>query len=852
VSVENTSFVAGMPPPRSFLPALPPYWIPRDRLAQRLKAIRSPLTVVTGPRGSGKTALLSEWAEHSAAGTVAWMSLDDADNDAASFRRHLLGAFRSADRSLVEPVIKAIEQRHSKSRERKRVSDLDDASSIVVLVMDDFHVVTNPDVIELVEYLVDHLPVGIRVLLAGRTTPEFCQRSEHRGQVQVIDERDLRFTLDEAVAMFADIRSVGHVELEALTEQTLGWATGLRLAMMIAGGSDDARAIARFAGDIDGVAEYFSHEVMAPESHETRQFLAETSILDVMTPSVCEAVTGRADAGHVLDELFKRHLFISQLDEGQLGYRYHPLFLDFLKGRLQREVPAVVQAAHLRAATWFVAHGDPSAAVQHFAGAFSEQWAEQSPIRLQMLAAAYLYDLRISEATGCLCFLDGVISGNPRWDLMNVRNELLWSLRDGLLCDPDGVLFHYGRAAELLASSRQQAPLSSATEPQPPWLNDVDASLLSELRPLAAAANLWRGDLEAAVSLLQSDIGTQHASSDLSFTSASANLAQQQGWLEDSSRLAHAALDTPHRQSWAGSIFELNSRMTLASVFFERDDLTSAAEHLEQARRMCAHATQGRWRTRVECDVVRVMMAQGQPLEAMRHLSDTRGAESGEVLPDHIRRQLDHVEIRCRLQLGDVEGALRILKYCDPELRTPEMVSRIDLALGRPDRAVERLTGTGAGPVRGTIERLLLLARSYVQLGDERRVSRILCQAIEAGRPDWFIRVFLDDLPDLMSPLNTVSTQFHDAYFTELLSHATALKSDRLPSSAGSFMEFLTGREREVLGYLPSHLTQSEIARIMYVSPNTIKTHTKAIYRKLGASSRSNAVNLARSNGLIP
>ena len=641
MSVENTSFVVDLPPPRSVLPALPPYWIPRDRLAQRvMAAIQFRLTVVTGPRGSGKTALLSEWAD-SAAETVAWMSLDDADNDAASFRRHLLGAFRSADRSLVEPVIKAIEQRHSKSREQKRVSDPDDNSSIVVLIMDDFHVVTNPDVIELVEYLVDHLPARIRVLLAGRTTPEFCQVPENRGRVQVVDERDLRFTLDEAVAMFADVRSIGHVELEALTEQTLGWATGLRLAMMIAGGSDDARAtIAHFTGDIDGVAEYFNHEVMASESHEIRQFLAETSILDVMTPSLCEAVTGRAEAGHILDELLRRHLFVSQLDEGQLRYRYHPLFLDFLRGRLQREVPAVVQAAHLRAATWFVAHGDPSAAVQHFVGAFSEQWAEQSPIRLQMLAAAYLYERRISEATGCLCFLDGLISGNPRWDLMNVRNELLWSLRDGLFCDPDGVLFHYGRAAELLASSRQQASLSSATEPQPPWLNDVDASLLSELRPLAAAANLWRGDLEAAVSLLQIDIGTQHASSDLSFTSVSANLAHQQGRLEDSSRLAHAALEMPHRQSWAGSIFELNSRITLASVLFERDDLTSAADQLEHARRMCVHATQGRWRTRVECDVVRVMMAQGRPLEAIRHLSDTRGAESGEVLPDHLRRTI--------------------------------------------------------------------------------------------------------------------------------------------------------------------------------------------------------------------
>jgi len=282
--------------------------------------------------------------------------------------------------------------------------------------------------------------------------------------------------------------------------------------------------------------------------------------------------------------------------------------------------------------------------------------------------------------------------------------------------------------------------------------------------------------------------------------------------------------------------------------------LTSAADQLERARRMCGHATQGRWRARVECDVARLMIAEGRPLDALHHLCDIRDAESDEVLPDHLRQRLDHVEIRCRLQLGDVEGALRILKYCDPELRTPEMVSRVDLSSGRPDRAADRLgeAAGGSGPVRCAIERLLLLARAFVQLGDERRVSRTLCQAIEMGRPGWFLRVFLDDLPELMGPLATLSGQFEDTYFSELLSRASALMPDPPPSRSAGLMEFLTGREREVLGYLPSHLTQSEIARIMYVSPNTIKTHTKAIYRKLGASSRSNAVNLARSNGLIP
>ena len=185
----------------------------------------------------------------------------------------------------------------------------------------------------------------------------------------MVDERDLRFTLDEAVAMFADIRSIGLVELEALTEQTLGWATGLRLAMMITGGSDDPRAtIAHFTGDIDGVAEYLNHEVMASESHEIRQFLAETSILDVMTPSLCEAVTGRAEAAHVLDELLGRHLFVSQVDEGQLQYRSRPLLFWTFKGRLQGSAPPLFKqpTSELRPGLW--RHGDPATAVQHSLG----------------------------------------------------------------------------------------------------------------------------------------------------------------------------------------------------------------------------------------------------------------------------------------------------------------------------------------------------------------------------------------------------------------------------------------------------------------------------------------------------
>jgi LuxR family maltose regulon positive regulatory protein len=251
------------------------------------------------------------------------------------------------------------------------------------------------------------------------------------------------------------------------------------------------------------------------------------------------------------------------------------------------------------------------------------------------------------------------------------------------------------------------------------------------------------------------------------------------------------------------------------------------------------------------CDDARILIARGGAAPALDQLRRLREAGYVDPLPAFLRERLDRVEIRCRLALGDLDGAAHLLESLSPTTRDVETVARLDLAAGRPDRAAERLIAARPKPrLRIDIERLLLLSRACLQLGDESRCDVAQQRAVDQGRPDRFVRVFVDEGAELAGPLTRISAGSSDPYVTELLAH-----TDRRPPRSGGapapVLEPFTERERELLGYLPSHLSQHEIAGVMYISLNTVKTHTKAVYRKLGATSRSEAVDAARAHGLL-
>ena len=369
---------------------------------------------------------------------------------------------------------------------------------------------------------------------------------------------------------------------------------------------------------------------------------------------------------------------------------------------------------------------------------------------------------------------------------------------------------------------------------------------------LAAAAHLWLDDPDAAQAALLDRTRGADSKEDPDDLIVQAGLAFGKGRLDDAAGLAKRGLDQCRRPDRAGGISTLDGLLVLAGVHYERNELDAATERLEQVRRLCRASSLGHWRAAAGCDQAQSMVARGQLTDALEHLLHLRHHEIDEPLPPHLGGRLDHVELRCRLALGDLDGAVRLLQSSTQGAWTIEARARLELAAGRPDRAARRLTSDhGARPrPRAEVERLLLLTRAHLQLGDQQRAEVDLRRAIELGRPSRFIRVFVDEGLEVGGILRAGAGRSPDLYLAELLSHITGARL-RPPAGSAEVLEPLTDREREVLGYLPSHLAQHEIATAMYISLNTVKTHTKAVYRKLGASSRSQAVDLARAHGLI-
>jgi DNA-binding CsgD family transcriptional regulator len=253
------------------------------------------------------------------------------------------------------------------------------------------------------------------------------------------------------------------------------------------------------------------------------------------------------------------------------------------------------------------------------------------------------------------------------------------------------------------------------------------------------------------------------------------------------------------------------------------------------------------------CAEIQVMMDQGRHVDATDSLRRLRHPDPDGFLPEMLRRKVDRLEISCRLALKDFAFASLICNSSPATRRAANVVARLDLSAGRPDLALARLTAGGHEDqgLRASIERLVLLARAQLQLGNRRQAEHTLRRAIEQARAERYVRVFVDDGLSLLPLLHAIAGPYPDAYLTELVDHVERAWASSEGPHFAPMLEPLTERERELLGCLPTHLSLREIAATKCLSHNTIKTHVGTLYRKLGVGSRSQAVQTARLHGLL-
>jgi LuxR family maltose regulon positive regulatory protein len=346
-------------------------WVPRPRLVHRVRVgTQRELVLVCGPAGFGKSSLLADWVRGEQR-PVAWLSLDMGDNDPVRFWRHILAALDGVRPGVVDRVRALVTGGASSSFVTLTVlvNELAAMPDDVALVVDDYHLIDSAEVHRSLEFLLDHLPTSLHLVLASRSDPPLpLARLRARGQLTELRADELRFTPDETAQLLRG--TVGHdlpdPVVAALGERTEGWAAGLQLAALsLQGRIDVARFVEEFSGSHRFVLDYLTQEVLENLPAELRTFLLETSVLDRLSGPLCDAVVGRTDSQELLEAVERANLFLIPLDAERRWWRYHQFFADLLRANLRRLHPARVPELHRAAASWYEQRELPGDAIRH-------------------------------------------------------------------------------------------------------------------------------------------------------------------------------------------------------------------------------------------------------------------------------------------------------------------------------------------------------------------------------------------------------------------------------------------------------------------------------------------------------
>jgi LuxR family maltose regulon positive regulatory protein len=354
------------------------------------------LTLISAPAGFGKTTLLAEWLGTPPAGepSIAWLSLDEADNEAGLFWTYVLTALERAASGVATNALSLLRTPQPPPTETilaTLLNELGTAPNHIVLVLDDYHVIGAPDIQDGMAFLLEHLPAHTHLVIATRADPALpLSRLRAGGELVEIRAVDLRFTPDEAAAYLNEVMglALGASDVAALEARTEGWIAALQLAALSMQGREDvAGFIASFAGDDRYIVDYLVEEVLQRQPEGVRNFLLQTSILERLSGPLCDAITGQHGGRGTLEALDRGNLFLVPLDDRREWYRYHHLFADVLRARLLDEQPGHVPELHRRASDWYEQNSARSEAIHHaMAGQNFERAADLIELAIPAMA----------------------------------------------------------------------------------------------------------------------------------------------------------------------------------------------------------------------------------------------------------------------------------------------------------------------------------------------------------------------------------------------------------------------------------------------------------------------------------
>ncbi len=908
-----------VPPPR-------PNRVSRPRLIKGLNQsleLGHKLTLISAPAGFGKTTLVSEWLTGNER-PVAWLSLDEGDDDPTLFLAYFIAALQTLGKSgaeriaadLGEEILTAIQSSQPPPIESVLIALLNEITAIsenFILVLDDYHLVDSQPVDKALTFLVERLPPQMHLVLATREDPQLpLARMRARGQLTELRVADLRFVPHEAAEFLNQAMglNLSAEDIASLERRTEGWIAGLQLAALALQGTFSKRGEAETAGFIQAftgshrfVLDYLVAEVLQQQPEQVRSFLLQTSILERLTGSLCDAVTGQEDGKEMLARLERDNLFVVQLDETRQWYRYHHLFADFLRARAMEDQPHQIRALHGRASQWYEQNDLPADAIYH---ALAAEAIERAANLLELAWPAMEGDLQSISWLGWVKQLPDellrarpVLSVDYVWAILGSGSDELEEAEDKLRIAEEwldmraeaGDGFDDSQSGMIVVDENQlrSLPASAAVARAYIALSLGDqASAVTEaqrtLDLLPEGNDRWRGiaavmlgfaywgngNLEAAQRIFADFMQTMQQSGDdsgaIAGTSLLADITIAQGHLNEALRIYQQSLQLVTAQGGAAPRGTSELYAGMGELCCEQGDLEAAAGYLRKSETLGEQAMILGNEYRLYPTLARTKAALGDPEGALALLDEAERLFYRTPIP--AMRPIPAMKVRLWIKQGRLAEALvwvreRNLSVDDDVSYLKEFehitLARLFIALHRTqpetgnihqvmDLLERLLKAAEAGKRLGSaIEIRILMALANEAQGDISAALASIERAMMLAEPEGFARIFVDEGPPMTALLREAARQGGAASYARQL--LAALKKS--PSPVQPLVEPLSERELDVLKLLNTELSGPEIAGELMVSLNTVRTHTKNIYNKLGVNNRRSAVRRAEELNLL-
>ena len=900
------------------VPGSRPSFVPRPRLAERLdEGLEPGLVLVCAPAGYGKTVLLASWARCRER-PVAWLSLDAGDNDPARFWRHTLGALDRVRPGIGERVGPLLGPPAPPSFEPLVTALLNELAvpsdeRELLLVLDDYHLISSQPVHASLGFLLEHRPPGLHVVLASRADPPLAlARLRARGQLAELRAGELRFTADEAAALLLQVAAgpgmaLPDAAVAALAARTEGWAAGLQLAgLSLRGQADVAGFVAAFTGSHRYVLDYLAEEVLERQSEQVRTFLLETSVLERLSGSLCDAVTGRPGGQALLEQVERAGLFLVPLDEVRGWWRYHQLFADLLRARLEQQ-GGRARELHENAAAWYEERGLADDAIRHAMAAGQMTWAARL----------------IESHFDAVWYLRGEAATIQRWlsalpaDLVRTRPRLL--LAQALVAALSGRL----EMVEERLDAAERAYAGAADEPFEPTIGRATSLLVnvpalialrrcylaqlrgdaeetaafasralaesgegewllnSAIQGFLAVAEWLRGRLAEAEHALMSSIDGWRVAGQFTLIAWGVyHLGQVQcgqGRLDAAARTCQQALQATTVTSQPPLPAAGPAHTGLAAVAYQRNELDGALRQATEGIALCRQFVHTPSLAAGLVTLAWIRQASGDPAGALEAISEAGQVSRG---PAGLLNPVPAQRARLLLAQGDLAAAARWTQAtglgADDEPDYPReaghlVLARVLLAQNQPGQALallDRLHTAAVSQSRtgSVIEAGALRALALAASGGEGAAVDALAETLTLACPQGYVRVFADEglpMAALLGRLIAAQRSGHAAAGVPLgclarlqrafdAQHAVRDPRQGTTAAVPGLVEPLTARELEVLSMLAAGSTNPAIAGQLVVTLDTVKKHVTHILGKLGAANRTEAVARARELGLIP